>query len=96
MPESFLAFAQGKLPPNSLVRYCGMIQDQYEPEYFVGSFERVETATGRRSRVVVKYADTIAHETGFVNEYDGPGAKTMERCVACGGAYQSTIYLFLQ
>lgn len=82
MPESFLGCAQGKLPPNSLVRYCGMVQDQYEPEYFVGSFEQIETATGQRSRVDVKYADAIAQKPGFVNEYDGPGAKTMERCVA--------------
>ena len=70
---------QGKLPPNSLVRYRGMIQDQYEPEYFVGSFEEVETATGRRSRVYVKYADSIPQRSGFVNEFDGPRAETMDR-----------------
>lgn len=70
---------QGKLPPNSLVRYRGMVQDQYEPEYFVGSFEEVETATGRRSRVCVKYVDSIPHKVGFVNEFDGRGAETMDR-----------------
>lgn len=73
---------QGKLAANSLVRYRGMVQDQYEPEYFVGSFEEVETATGQRSRVDVKYVDSIAQRPGYVNEYDGPGAKTMDRCVS--------------
>lgn len=70
---------QGTLAANSLVRYRGMIQDQYEPEYFVGSFEEVETATGQRRRVDVKYVDSIAQRPGFVNEYDGPGAHTMDR-----------------
>lgn len=56
-----------------------MVQDQYEPEYFVASFEEVETDTGKRSRVDVQYVDSIAQKSGFVNEYDGPGAKTMER-----------------
>lgn len=70
---------QGKLRPNSLVRYRGMVQDQYEPEYFVGSFDEVETASGRRSRVDVKYVDSIPQKVGFVNEFDGPGAVTMDR-----------------
>lgn len=73
---------QGKLAANSLVRYRGMVQDQYEPEYFVGSFDEVETATGQRGRVDVKYVDSIAQRPGYVNEYDGPGAKTMDRCVS--------------
>eukprot|EP00903_Cladosiphon_okamuranus_P010696 g10109.t1 len=73
------SLAEGKLAANSLVRYRGMVQDQYEPEYFVGSFEEVETATGQRSRVDVKYVDSIAQRPGYVNEYDGPGAKTMDR-----------------
>lgn len=70
---------QGKLPPNSLVRYRGMIQDQYEPEYFVGSFDQVEISTGQRSRVNVKYADSIPDRQGFVNTFDEAGAETMER-----------------
>lgn len=74
---------QGKLAANSLVRYRGMVQDQYEPEYFVGSFEEVETATGQRSRVDVKYVDSIAQRPGYLNEYDGPGAKTMDRYNLC-------------
>eukprot|EP00752_Nemacystus_decipiens_P010697 g9526.t2 len=73
------SLAEGKLAANSLVRYRGMVQDQYEPEYFVGSFEEVETTTGMRSRVDVKYVDSIAQRPGHVNEYDGPGAKTMDR-----------------
>eukprot|EP00904_Undaria_pinnatifida_P003399 jgi/Undpi1/1305/HiC_scaffold_11.g04697.m1 len=56
-----------------------MVQDQYEPEYFVGSFDEVETASGRRSRVDVKYVDSIPQKVGFVNEFDGPGAVTMDR-----------------
>lgn len=59
-----------------------MVQDQYEPEYFVGSFEEVHTATGQRARVDVSYMDSIPQRTGFVNEYEGPGAKTMERLVS--------------
>ncbi|CAM9403458.1 unnamed protein product, partial [Hapterophycus canaliculatus] len=70
-----------KLAANSLVRYRGMVQDQYEPEYFVGSFEEVENDTGKRSRVDVQYVDSIAQKPGFVNEYDGPSAETMERWV---------------
>ncbi|CAM9320213.1 unnamed protein product [Scytosiphon promiscuus] len=73
------SLAEGKLAANSLVRYRGMVQDQYEPEYFVGSFEEVQTDTGKRNRVDVRYVDSIAQKPGFVNEYDGPGAKTMER-----------------
>ncbi|CAN0392863.1 unnamed protein product, partial [Ectocarpus sp. 12 AP-2014] len=69
-----------------------MVQDQYEPEYFVGSFEELETATGKRNRVDVKYVDSIAQRPGCVNEYDGPGAKTMDRlplfCVPIPGQSQ--------
>lgn len=86
------SLAEGKLPPNSLVRYRGMVQDQYEPEYFVGSFEEVETATDRRSRVHVKYVDSIPQKAGFVNEFDGPGAETMDRlplfCIPIPGQSQ--------
>lgn len=70
---------QGKLPPNSLVRYRGMIQDQYEPEYYIGSFEQVEKATGQRSLFHVRYADTIGQRPGFDNDFDGAAAKTMNR-----------------
>lgn len=56
-----------------------MVQDQYEPEYFVGSFEEVENATGKRTRVAVKYADAVMQRPGFMNDYDGVGAKTMDR-----------------
>lgn len=56
-----------------------MVQDQHDPEYFVGSFDEVETATGRRSRVEVKYVDSIAQKPGVVNEYLEPGATTMDR-----------------
>ncbi|CAM9467324.1 unnamed protein product [Pylaiella littoralis] len=89
------SLAEGKLAANSLVRYRGMVQDQYEPEYFVGSFEEIETATGKRARKHVKYVDSIAQRPGFVNEYDGPGAMTMDRlplyCVPVPGQSQWTM-----
>lgn len=56
-----------------------MVQDQFEPEYFVGSFDEVEAATGRRSKRQLKYADIIDERPGFVNDYDGPSARMMER-----------------
>ena len=61
-----------------------MIQDQYEPELYVGSFDQVETATGQRLLLHVKYADTIEQQPGFINDFDGASAKTMDRQVSCG------------
>ena len=60
-----------------------MVQDQYEPEFFIGSFEEVDTATGQRSRVDSKYTDCLPQKAGFINELEGPDAKTMERFVSC-------------
>ncbi|CAM9703918.1 unnamed protein product, partial [Choristocarpus tenellus] len=73
------ALLTGVLSANSLVRYRGMIQDMYDPEYFVGSYDEVESATGRRTRFISKYTESLATRPGFVNDYEGPEVKTMER-----------------
>lgn len=58
-----------------------MIQDQYDPEYFIGSFQEVETATGRRSQRFVKYADVIEQRPGFFNDFEADSSKTLDRLV---------------
>ena len=38
----------GRLPPNSLVRYRGMVQDMFDPEFYVDDFIEVCRTTGAR------------------------------------------------
>ena len=37
----------GKLKPNTLVRYRGMVQDMFDPEYYLGLYNQVDSATGK-------------------------------------------------
>ena len=41
------ALQSGKIAPNTLVRYRGMIQDMFDPEYYVGVFHKIDSSTGR-------------------------------------------------
>ena len=47
------------LPPGSLVRYRGMIQDSFDPEYFQAISTCTNTTTGERRFLCSKYRDVI-------------------------------------
>ena len=42
--------AQGKLRPNSLVRYRGLVQDMFDPEFYVGVFQETLPSGEKRTR----------------------------------------------
>lgn len=67
------------LRPNSLVRYRCMIQDMYDPEFYLGSYEVVDTKTGKTSMKSGKYKD-IAECASFQQiNMDSTNNKTMDR-----------------
>ena len=53
------ALRAGELTPGMLVRYRGMIQDAFDPEYFQAESHCIEEATGKAVRVTCKYRDTL-------------------------------------
>jgi hypothetical protein len=63
----------GALPPNSLVRYRGMVQDMFDPEYFVSTFVEVCGRTGAKRAASAKYSDTLQPSGGCTAEADPHG-----------------------
>ncbi|XP_033756608.1 mini-chromosome maintenance complex-binding protein-like isoform X2 [Pecten maximus] len=67
------------LRPNSLVRYRCMIQDMYDPEFYLGSYEVVDTKTGKTNMKSGKYKD-IAECASFQQiNMESANNKTMDR-----------------
>jgi hypothetical protein len=67
----------GKLKPNTLVRYRGMVQDMFDPEYYLGLYDKVDS-TGQRKRAVAKYMDVLPDNACMDSGDSGIGA-TFER-----------------
>ncbi|CAN0466483.1 unnamed protein product [Discosporangium mesarthrocarpum] len=71
----------GQLLSNTLVRYRGMVQDMYDPEYFVASYDEVETATGVRTKISSMYTEILTNRPGFISDLEGASSQTTERWV---------------
>ncbi|OWF40339.1 Mini-chromosome maintenance complex-binding protein [Mizuhopecten yessoensis] len=67
------------LRPNSLVRYRCMVQDMYDPEFYLGSYEVVDTKTEKTTMKSGKYKD-IAECASFQQiNMESANNKTMDR-----------------
>ena len=53
------AVAIEQLRPGSLVRFRCMVQNTYDPEWFLGEYDHVNAATGERVRVHAQFADAV-------------------------------------
>ena len=74
-------FDSGKLAPNSIVKYRGIVQDILNPEFYVGAYIRKDKHSGESCWEQSKYKDCIycdqEDSTGY--NFDGPGVVTLER-----------------
>jgi hypothetical protein len=77
------SISQGKIRPGSLVRYRGMVQDVFDPEYFVGVVMAKNLATGTTEPVPTKYSDVLQTPNGYEFVEEGTDqdryARTMGR-----------------
>ena len=74
-------FNSGKLAPNSIVRYRGIVQDILNPEFFIGAYLNKNKESGESSWVQSKYRDCIYFDQDEAASFDldGPGVVTLER-----------------
>lgn len=63
-----------RLKDQQLVRFCGMVQDMFNPEYYFEEYEVVNKTTNEKSMRKGKYQDTTYFEVHF--RYYGPLAVT--------------------
>ncbi|KAJ8025707.1 Mini-chromosome maintenance complex-binding protein [Holothuria leucospilota] len=49
-----------QLKPNSLVRFRGMVQDMYDPEFYLGVYEVEDTSTGTKMLKSGRYQDVAS------------------------------------
>ena len=71
----------GKLAPNTLVRYRGMVQDMFDPEFYVGFFHQIDKSTGARRLSTSKFMDAVQPTPGtdIEMEDDLTGGSLFER-----------------
>ncbi|XP_060083565.1 mini-chromosome maintenance complex-binding protein-like [Ylistrum balloti] len=67
------------LRPNSLVRYRCMIQDMYDPEFYLGSYEVVDTKTGKTNMKSGKYKDVAECASFQQINMESANNKTLDR-----------------
>ena len=72
---------QGIYKPGSLVRYRGMIQDVFDPEYFVGVSPGVHKKTLKERKFPTKYMDTVLLPSDYdiVEDAEDHFSSTMSR-----------------
>ena len=73
------AVAIEQLRPGSLVRFRCMVQNTYDPEWFLGEYDHVNAATGERVRVHAQFADAVDVPRGWTPDMSDSVARTMER-----------------
>eukprot|EP00743_Colponemidia_sp_Colp-15_P007560 GILK01008173.1.p1 GENE.GILK01008173.1~~GILK01008173.1.p1 ORF type:complete len:668 (+),score=75.35 GILK01008173.1:70-2004(+) len=66
------------LRPNSLVRFRCMIQDMFDPEYYVGVYEQI-SEDGGRQLATCKYQETLDLVPGYEANFNSPLCETFER-----------------
>uniref|UniRef100_A0A8C4SZA4 Mini-chromosome maintenance complex-binding protein n=1 Tax=Erpetoichthys calabaricus TaxID=27687 RepID=A0A8C4SZA4_ERPCA len=80
------------LKPNSLVKFRCMVQDMFDPEYYMGVYESVEPSTQARVLHIGKYRDVAECEPQHEVDLQSQNNITMERqtfyCVPVPGEAQ--------
>ncbi|KAG2462322.1 MCMBP protein, partial [Polypterus senegalus] len=80
------------LKPNSLVKFRCMVQDMFDPEYYMGVYETVEPSTQARVLHIGKYRDVAECEPQHEVDLQSQNNITMERqtfyCVPVPGEAQ--------
>ncbi|XP_028406864.1 mini-chromosome maintenance complex-binding protein-like [Dendronephthya gigantea] len=72
------------IKPNTLVRFRCMIQDMFEPEYYLSRYETIETDSGTKEKHLGLYRDVASCKPGQQINMDCPQNKTRERqCFYC-------------
>jgi hypothetical protein len=67
------------IQPNSLVRFRCMIQDIFDPEYYVGLYYEFNETTGNKALRSGKYYDILTTTTGTAPKFDEAETKTFDR-----------------
>eukprot|EP00026_Physarum_polycephalum_P002209 Phypoly_transcript_02214.p1 GENE.Phypoly_transcript_02214~~Phypoly_transcript_02214.p1 ORF type:complete len:595 (+),score=96.98 Phypoly_transcript_02214:53-1837(+) len=70
-----------QLPPNSVVKFRCMIQDMFDPEYYIGVYEQHDTVSKIKSKKTGKYADHINFQPNIEADMSplSPSSITYER-----------------
>ncbi|EKX45354.1 hypothetical protein GUITHDRAFT_163251 [Guillardia theta CCMP2712] len=68
-----------QIRPGTLVRFRCMVQNTYNPEWYVGEYELVNKATGERKRRFSLYADSVESEEGCDVDMSSASSATLER-----------------
>ena len=74
--------ANGKLPMNCLVKFRGLIQDIYDPEFYTGIYKEKNIATNSSKFKLSAYIDNLpenSNESMIEYSLEGSFAKTFER-----------------
>eukprot|EP01126_Amoeba_proteus_P041638 TRINITY_DN4486_c0_g1_i7.p2 TRINITY_DN4486_c0_g1~~TRINITY_DN4486_c0_g1_i7.p2 ORF type:complete len:381 (-),score=69.33 TRINITY_DN4486_c0_g1_i7:1934-3076(-) len=69
-----------KLAPNSLVRYRGMVQDIFDPEFYVGKFYEHDNLTGEKVLRHGKYQDLVTVKQGTWIDWEN-ATETYDRMI---------------
>ncbi|XP_065071215.1 mini-chromosome maintenance complex-binding protein-like [Rhopilema esculentum] len=72
-------YSPEQIKPNSLVRCRCMVQDQFDPEYYLGHYETFNKDTKEKKIRIGMFRDTNDCEKGETILYDSESNKTMER-----------------
>jgi hypothetical protein len=67
------SLARGELPHRSLVRFRGMVQDMWEPEFFDAVWTEVNTTTGERRLRDGRYRDVVMPSNASFEVDEGAG-----------------------
>ncbi|XP_041370136.1 mini-chromosome maintenance complex-binding protein-like [Gigantopelta aegis] len=67
------------LRPNSVVKYRCMIQDMYDPEFYLGLYEVKDIKTQETHRLSGKYKDVADSQSHQEIDVDSPANVTMDR-----------------
>lgn len=72
-------FESGRLEPDTIVRYRGIIQDILNPEFFIGAYTKTDKSSGEKVWIQSKYKECITCDADSCIDFDGPGVITLER-----------------
>uniref|UniRef100_H2YM22 Mini-chromosome maintenance complex-binding protein n=1 Tax=Ciona savignyi TaxID=51511 RepID=H2YM22_CIOSA len=79
------------LPPNTLMKFRCMIQDSYEPEYFLDTYQLVDKSTGDKKTGSSRYKDVIdrpGYDVIMESKDNETGCRQVVYCVAVPGENQ--------
>eukprot|EP00941_MAST-03F_sp_MAST-3F-sp1_P002892 g2892.t1 len=66
------SWVPGRVPPNSLVRYVGMVQDVLEPEFYGSIYNAVDERTGEKTFVSARYREYLPLNSTLTVDVDNP------------------------